>query len=105
MGNKAHIGFHAIKHPDGSAPSPNGNAIVGAYYNQIGISNFKTIDYLTKTSPQSVLWIKLPMFNYLGIEVKPFSYTDEKWIWAGMEMGLRQHERVQPVGLQAAPKR
>jgi hypothetical protein len=99
MGNKAYIGFHAIKQPDSLVPSSNGNAIVGAYYYQIGITNYKTIDYLTKAPPQSMVWIKQPMFQYLDIEVKPFSYRDEKWIWAGMEMGLRRHERVQPAGL------
>src|SRR5262249_25941120 len=96
MGPKALIGFHGIRQPDNPIPSSNGNAIVGAYLSQIGITNFWTIDYLTKTHPLQMTMVKAGTFNYLGIPVKEFNLTDEKWIWVGMELGTRKHEQIQP---------
>jgi hypothetical protein len=95
MGNGARIGFHSPRHANIPDPSPDGNAILGAYYYQIGITSFDTIIKLTRTHPQSMLWIKPEIFRYLGIDVKPLAFNEKQWLWAGTELGTRRYERIQ----------
>ncbi len=53
IGTGAHVGFHAIydQRPDGQVISSVGNALVGAYYSQLELSD-EAIEYLTMAQPQ-----------------------------------------------------
>jgi hypothetical protein len=71
MANNRQVGFHAafIKENDRKIISANGNAVVGAYLNQIGLS-IPAIFYLLKESPDDMLWLTFSVADALQIDVK-----------------------------------
>ncbi len=77
MGATGQVGFHAayvLK--DGVASTTSGgNALVGAYLNQIGLPD-RAVLYITTPSPDEIAWLKLEDAESLGIDVGLF--TPEK---------------------------
>src|SRR5262245_4774904 len=62
----AHVGFHAAKKRDTAEISPEGNALVGAYLYEIGITDPKTITFLTKPLPPAMAWLTTTDANRHG---------------------------------------
>ena len=74
MGEGATVGFHAayVLKSYGPVESSSGNAILGAYLNQLGLSE-DAILYLTKTAPTSIQWMSLADANEQGITAAALS--------------------------------
>jgi hypothetical protein len=74
MGHGSSVGFHAayILKSYGPIESGSGNAILGAYLNQLGLSE-DAILYITKTGPTSIQWMNLNDAAKHGIAVAPMS--------------------------------
>jgi hypothetical protein len=70
-GPKATIGFHAAFASDTGATSGMGNALVGAYLNQIGLP-MAAIAYITQSEPSAMTWLNWRDATNYGIAVKPF---------------------------------
>jgi hypothetical protein len=69
-GPRARVGFHAAKEPNGEV-SAHGNAVVGAYLHEMGITNMQVISHLTKVTPSGMTWLSLDEAKRLKIDVKP----------------------------------
>src|SRR5262249_37663398 len=71
MGEQALIGFHAAyrKEPAGTSESGMGNAVLGAYLNNIGLSE-GAIAYVTMAAPNAMTWLTLQEAAKYGIEVR-----------------------------------
>lgn len=74
MGQGASVGFHAayILKSYGPIESGSGNAILGAYLNQLGLSE-NAILHVTKTAPTSIQWMSLEDVTEQGIAAAPLS--------------------------------
>jgi hypothetical protein len=102
MGKNARIGFHAAREDDSLEVSSTGNAIVGAYLYQVGITDFRTITFITRARPDAMTWLtqydaRRCLFPFL----KLFSLSEGQWAWArsGLEWVRRfPREHVDPVG-------
>jgi hypothetical protein len=70
VGQDSSVGFHAayILKSHGPTPSGSGNAVLGAYLNQLGLSE-KAILYITQTAPTSIQWMSLEDAAEHGIAV------------------------------------
>jgi hypothetical protein len=70
MGDGARIGFHSASRNYGGlhVESPAGNALVGAYLNQLGMRSDAVI-YVTKSAPASMTWLTIADAQRLGFEV------------------------------------
>src|SRR5262245_31783797 len=89
MGPHAKIGFHAARSMENPADiSPAGNAMAGAYLYEIGITDLKTITYLTMNT-QSMTWLTMSDAIKWKIEAKSFAFSQDQWLWAAARMGLR----------------
>lgn len=64
------LGFHAVyrKGADGTTVSSSGNALVGAYLNQLGLSS-SAIEYLTSAPPDGMAWVSPDQARRLDVEV------------------------------------
>jgi hypothetical protein len=70
----AQVGFHAayvVKNGVAAATSA-GNALVGAYLNQIGLPD-RAVVYITDPGPQEITWLNLQDAERLGIDVSLFT--------------------------------
>jgi hypothetical protein len=74
MGRTAHVGFHAAYNKEGASESGVGNALVGSYLNQIGLSEIAVV-YITQAAPTELTLLTLPDAEKIGIEVLPFEET------------------------------
>jgi hypothetical protein len=76
MSNTARVGFHAVYVDNGgqAAVSSSGNALVGAYLNQIGLPP-PAIVYITEASPQGMQWLTFTDAQRYGIDVRPFDLS------------------------------
>ena len=74
MGQGSSVGFHAayILKSYGPIESSSGNAILGAYLNQLGLSE-EAILYITQAAPTSIQWMSLDDAGKHGIAVAPLS--------------------------------
>ena len=74
MGHGSSVGFHAayILKSYGPIESGSGNAILGAYLNQLGLSE-DAILYITQAAPTSIQWMSLNDAAKHGIVVAPMS--------------------------------
>ena len=73
VGKESLVGFHAaftLKEDGAPAESAPGNAILGAYLNQLGLSE-KAILYITQAVPESIQWMSMREAAELGIAVSP----------------------------------
>jgi hypothetical protein len=70
VGTGARIGFHAayIQSSGQASESGPGNAVLGAYLNQIGLSE-DAIVYITQAAPASMKWMSLTEAGEHGIDV------------------------------------
>ncbi|MDO9525969.1 MAG: hypothetical protein Q7J57_10625, partial [Gemmobacter sp.] len=72
MDASARVGFHAAYFVDTSGNSVetgSGNALVGAYLNQLGLSD-KAVYYITQAAPAEMQWLSADDADALGIHVK-----------------------------------
>jgi hypothetical protein len=76
MGGNARIGFHAVYTDGNGQPSVSsaGNALVGAYLNQLNLSS-AAIFYITDTSPDKMQWLTFADAQNYEIDVRPFNTT------------------------------
>ena len=74
MGPTGQVGFHAAYNLENGTPVPTsgGNALLGAYLNQIGLPD-RAVLYITSTAPQDITWLKLQDAESLGIDAVPFT--------------------------------
>jgi hypothetical protein len=72
LGQRSRVGFHSayISKPAGPIESGAGNAILGAYLNQLGLSE-TAILYVTYAAPRSMQWMSLEEGAEYGIAVAP----------------------------------
>lgn len=77
MADTAKVGFHAAysKADPLLAPTGPGNALVGAYLNQLGLTQ-SAIVYITMASPTSMTWLSPADAYRLGINVQRFNLAD-----------------------------
>ena len=70
IGEGAHIGFHAsyIDRNGTLAESGVANALVGAYLNQLGLSQ-KAIAFVTSAPPQGMEWLDASKAQSIGVDV------------------------------------
>jgi hypothetical protein len=73
MERGAQIGFHAayIEKAGRASESGVGNALVGSYLTQIGLSE-NAVVYITQAAPTEMTWLNLRDAKQIGIEVLPF---------------------------------
>jgi len=75
---KSLIGFHQVYKQDGQGNtyfSSTGNALMGAYYSKLGLSD-RAIVYLTTAPPRGMEWFKFTKAAELGIKVVK---VDDDW--------------------------
>ena len=94
MGEGASVGFHAayVLKSYGPVESSSGNAILGAYLNQLGLSE-DAILYITKTAPTSIQWMSLEDADEYGIVVAPLSPQQATRIQRGGDRGVPRRQR------------
>jgi hypothetical protein len=73
MGRYALVGFHAayIEQQGQAMETGVGNALVGSYLNQIGLSE-RAVVYITGAAPAEMTWLNLQDAQQIGIDVKVF---------------------------------
>jgi hypothetical protein len=73
MERGARVGFHAAYVEDGGRPSESGvgNALLGSYLTQIGLSEHAVV-YITQAGPRQMTWLTLADAKQIGIDVLPF---------------------------------
>lgn len=72
MGADAQVGFHAAYYVDDqgrSIETGQGNALIGAYLNQLGLSE-KAVLYITQAAPADMTWLTFDDADDLGISVR-----------------------------------
>lgn len=74
MGSTAYVGFHAAYRTDSGKPTETGvgNALLGAYLSQIGLSE-TAIFYITKAPPDQMTWLTVADAARHGIRVQLLS--------------------------------
>ena len=74
MSETANVGFHAVyvKAEGQAAVSSAGNAVVGAYLNQLGLPTAAII-YITEAPPEGMQWLNFADARRYGIDVQPFN--------------------------------
>lgn len=79
MGKNALVGFHAAYRVDQGrmAESAAGNAVLGGYLSQIGLSD-RAIIYITQTAPSSMTWLTLSDAERVGIDVAVYDPEDKQ---------------------------
>ena len=91
------VGFHAVSHTTGEI-SPEGNAIVGAYLYEIGITDAKAIAHLTKASPHSMVWLTRSEAGVRNIPVEPIPFVKAPWAKLAPLSRLPRNDPVAEVG-------
>jgi hypothetical protein len=78
MERGAQIGFHAayIKNEGRPSESGVGNALVGSYLTQIGLSE-KAVVYITLAAPTEMTWLTFSDAEQIGIEVVPWEFEKD----------------------------
>ena len=71
MGAGATVGFHAASSVDTGGVSSMGNAVAGAYLNQLGLP-FSAVFYITEPQPDEIRWLTFEDAQQYGIEVRRF---------------------------------
>jgi hypothetical protein len=74
MSITARVGFHAVYVDNGGQASVSsaGNALVGAYLNQLGLPA-SAIVYITSAPPEGMQWLSFVDAQHYGIDVHPFN--------------------------------
>jgi hypothetical protein len=71
MGATARIGFHAAYDGETRQVTSAGNALVGAYLNEIGLPSDAVV-YITTAAPDSIIWLSKFDAEKMGIDVLSF---------------------------------
>ena len=71
MGKDALVGFHAAYSGKDSQVTSWGNALVGAYLNQLGLPSSAVV-YITETPPNEIRWLSRTDARKVGIDVRYF---------------------------------
>jgi hypothetical protein len=73
LSRSAKVGFHAVSINEGgvSRESGMGNAIAGAYLNQLGLPT-RAVTYITAASPDDMRWLTIADAGRVGIEASVF---------------------------------
>ena len=73
LSSNAKVGFHAASIEEGgvSRESGVGNALAGAYLNQLGLPS-RAVAYITSTSPDDMRWLTIADAGKVGIEASIF---------------------------------
>lgn len=74
MGARALVGFHAAYNATSGQETGVGNAVVGVYLNEIGLS-YKAAIYITSAAPSAITWLTVADARNLGIEVSVLGAT------------------------------
>lgn len=76
LGPKGRIGFHAayLEENGQRMPTATGNALVGAYLNQLGLPATAVI-YITSAPPEGMRWLDLSDAATTGIEARKFELS------------------------------
>jgi hypothetical protein len=84
MGKNARIGFHSIRvSKRTSEVSYRGNAAVEGYLNYaLGLTNPEVASYVTNAPPLSMTSLTMSDAKQLGLDVKPFSLSQDQRAWA-----------------------
>jgi len=98
VSESARIGFHSafLEKDGGAAVSGGGNAVIGGYYKELGLSD-TAIFYLTNTPPEQMMWLDAKLATALGVTVM----THKEWY---ARVCARQPSDNDRVYEQAAPK-
>lgn len=77
MAAGAHVGFHAayLDNDGLKIPTATGNALVGAYMAQLGLSD-GAIVYVTSAGPDDIQWLSFSDASRVSIDVKSFDADD-----------------------------
>jgi hypothetical protein len=96
VGQGARVGFQAayILKSDVPTESGPGNAILGAYLNQLGLSE-RAILYVTRASPTSMQWLTMPDAEANGIAVSRLPAADTSQSYALASASERQDGNAQ----------
>jgi predicted nucleic acid-binding Zn-ribbon protein len=81
IGQNARVGFHAARVVDGKEVSAPGNAIIGAYLHEIGITDPRAITYITQSIPQAMTWLTINDAIRHKIYYQSFSFSLPQWLW------------------------
>src|SRR5262249_54804640 len=79
MGAQGRVGFHAVYVNGNGQPnvSSAGNALVGAYLNQLGLPT-SAIVYITSAPPEGMQWLKFSDAQRVGIQVSRIGDAQEE---------------------------
>ena len=71
MSDTARVGFHAVYTANDGQPSVSstGNALVGAYLNQLGLPTSAVV-YITEAPPEGMRWLSFADAQHFGIDVR-----------------------------------
>ncbi len=75
MSESARIGFHAASNADTGEVTSVGNAVIGAYLNQLGMPT-SAIVYITEPAPDQIKWLTFADAQKYGIDVQRFELED-----------------------------
>ena len=87
------IGFHAAYNAESGEVTGSGNAIVGAYLNQLGLSQ-AAIAYVTNKSPQDMEWLSAEKAVELGIVLELHDEDREAGVVPPVPLQSLADERV-----------
>ncbi|WP_448954851.1 hypothetical protein [Labrys neptuniae] len=78
MATGSHVGFHAayLDNDGLKIPTATGNALVGAYMAQLGLSD-TAIVYVTSAGPDDIQWLSFSDASRVSIDVKSFDMGDQ----------------------------
>src|SRR5262249_47827529 len=104
MGTRARIGFHAARVSlENNELASGANAVIGAYLYGLGVTDFKSIIYLTSASPQAMRWLNQRDASTYKIDVNMFSLLEPQWTWARTALDAKPREPAE-VTVAAPPK-
>jgi hypothetical protein len=93
--SQSEIGFHAAYTMDGTKAKESGmaNALVGAYLNQLGLSE-DAITFITAASPDNMQWLKEEQANAIGIPVVMLSANETAIVTGAQTDPLSGQQRL-----------
>jgi len=98
MGGTGQVGFHAVYTTNDGQPaiSSTGNALVGAYLNQLGLSTSAVL-YITTSPPEGMQWLSFADARRIGIDVQQTnSSLDANVKPRQVEEPLRRPDAIDP---------
>lgn len=104
LGKTGRVGFHAASSPnEATSPSSAGNAVMGAYLGELGLST-RAIVYISSAPPQGVTWLSLDAARELGIRVRVPVATQAPAAQRTPPAGSASSEQAMPAGSPPQPQ-